>query len=157
MTADICGCSSMVESQPSKLVAWVRFPSPAPMCACSSVGQSNCLLSSGSGVRISSGAPFIKQGGFSSYERQMNAGFAESDILRSLPQTAFYLVGIVQLVRASDCGPECRGFKSHYPPHLFIQGYSQVGKAPDFDSGISQVRVLLSLPYTDHQLRWQST
>ena len=27
---DLCGCSSMVESQPSKLVAWVRFPSPAP-------------------------------------------------------------------------------------------------------------------------------
>ena len=25
-----CGCSSVVESQPSKLVAWVRFPSPAP-------------------------------------------------------------------------------------------------------------------------------
>src|SRR5690606_40840105 len=25
----ICGCSSMVELQPSKLVAWVRFPSPA--------------------------------------------------------------------------------------------------------------------------------
>ena len=25
-----CGCSSMVESQPSKLIAWVRFPSPAP-------------------------------------------------------------------------------------------------------------------------------
>ena len=27
-----CGCSSMVEPQPSKLVAWVRFPSPAPGC-----------------------------------------------------------------------------------------------------------------------------
>ena len=26
----ICGCSSMVESQPSKLVVWVRFPSSAP-------------------------------------------------------------------------------------------------------------------------------
>ena len=26
-----CGCSSMVEPQPSKLVAWVRFPSPAPI------------------------------------------------------------------------------------------------------------------------------
>ncbi len=26
----ICGCSSMVELQPSKLIAWVRFPSPAP-------------------------------------------------------------------------------------------------------------------------------
>ncbi len=25
----ICGCSSMVEPQPSKLIAWVRFPSPA--------------------------------------------------------------------------------------------------------------------------------
>ena len=24
------GCSSMVERQPSKLVTWVRFPSPAP-------------------------------------------------------------------------------------------------------------------------------
>ena len=25
-----CGCSSMVEPQPSKLVVWVRSPSPAP-------------------------------------------------------------------------------------------------------------------------------
>jgi hypothetical protein len=25
-----CGCSSMVELQPSKLATWVRFPSPAP-------------------------------------------------------------------------------------------------------------------------------
>src|SRR5208282_1000805 len=27
---NLCGCSSMVELQPSKLVVWVRFPSPAP-------------------------------------------------------------------------------------------------------------------------------
>ena len=26
-----CGCSSTVEPQPSKLVVWVRFPSPAPL------------------------------------------------------------------------------------------------------------------------------
>jgi hypothetical protein len=26
-----CGCSSMVEQQPSKLNTWVRFPSPAPI------------------------------------------------------------------------------------------------------------------------------
>ena len=26
------------------------------------------------------------------------------------------MVGIAQLVRASDCGSEGRGFKSHYPP-----------------------------------------
>ena len=25
-----CGCSLMVELQPSKLTTWVRFPSPAP-------------------------------------------------------------------------------------------------------------------------------
>ena len=27
-----------------------------------------------------------------------------------------YMVGIVQLVRTSDCGSEGRGFKSHYSP-----------------------------------------
>ncbi len=27
-----------------------------------------------------------------------------------------YMVGVVQLVRASDCGSECRGFESHLPP-----------------------------------------
>ena len=30
----LCGCSSMVEPQPSKLVVWVRFPSPAPISGC---------------------------------------------------------------------------------------------------------------------------
>ena len=29
-----------------------------------------------------------------------------------------YMVGIAQLVRASDCGSEGRGFESHYSPHL---------------------------------------
>ena len=29
-----CGCSSMVELQPSKLTTWVRFPSPAPLIFC---------------------------------------------------------------------------------------------------------------------------
>ena len=27
-----------------------------------------------------------------------------------------YMVDVVQLVRASDCGSECRGFESHLPP-----------------------------------------
>ena len=36
---NICECSSMVEFQPSKLVAWVRFPSLAPICALSSVDR----------------------------------------------------------------------------------------------------------------------
>ena len=112
-----CGCSSMVEHQPSKLVAWVRFPSPAPnnrfassiyretaKCACSAAGESIALLRRVSGVRIPSGAP---------------------------P----FMAGVAQLVRASDCGPEGRGFDSRLPPHYFI-GVSPSGKAPDFDSGI---------------------
>ena len=36
---EVCECSSMVEFQPSKLVAWVRFPSLAPNCALSSVDR----------------------------------------------------------------------------------------------------------------------
>lgn len=34
------------------------------------------------------------------------------------------MVGIVQLVRASVCGTECRGFESHYPPHFFAETVS---------------------------------
>ena len=34
------GCSSMVELQPSKLIAWVRFPSPAPVCDKAHIAQS---------------------------------------------------------------------------------------------------------------------
>ena len=33
MASRECGCSSMVERQPSKLITWVRFPSPAPLDA----------------------------------------------------------------------------------------------------------------------------
>ena len=28
------------------------------------------------------------------------------------------MVAVVQLVRASDCGSECRGFESHLPPKI---------------------------------------
>ena len=37
--AVVCGCSSMVEPQPSKLVVWVRFPSPAPYAIQAPVAQ----------------------------------------------------------------------------------------------------------------------
>ena len=33
--------------------------------------------------------------------------------LRGMP----YMVDVAQLVRASDCGSEGRGFEPHYPPH----------------------------------------
>ena len=35
------------------------------------------------------------------------------------------MVGIAQLVSASDCGSEGRGFESHYPPFLMLMGYRQ--------------------------------
>lgn len=31
------------------------------------------------------------------------------------------MVGVAQLVRASDCGPEGRGFKSLHSPQIFSQ------------------------------------
>ena len=42
------------------------------------------------------------------------------------------MVDIVQLVRASVCGTECRGFESHYPPHLFYKArdiYRDIAKS----------------------------
>ena len=90
------------------------------ICACSSVGQSNCLLSSGSGVRIPPSVPF----------------FYIFEIIRwdwcSWPST-------------SDCGSEDHGFESHIPPHFF--GIQPSGKATDFDSVIALVRIQLSQPY----------
>ncbi len=83
----------MVEPQPSKLVARVRFPLPAPfLCPYSSAGQSNGLLSRGPGVRIPLGTPF----------------FPVPDVE----------VGVAQLVRAPDCGSGGRGFESHHPPQI---------------------------------------
>ena len=52
-----------------------------------------------------------------------------------------YMVGMVQLVSAPDCGSGYHGFESHYPPFFFfyrkdIIGLSPSGKAQDFDSCI---------------------
>ena len=38
------------------------------------------------------------------------------------------MVTIVQLVRASDCGSECRGFESHLPP--FISSFEATNRLP---------------------------
>jgi hypothetical protein len=53
------------------------------------------------------------------------------------------MVGIAQLVRASGCGSEGRGFEPHYPPHYFINRvfYADVVKlvyTPDLGSGASR-------------------
>ena len=113
----------MVEPQPSKLVTRVRFPLPAPfLCPCSSAGQSNGLLSRGSGVRIPPGTPLL-------FRTNM--------------------VGVAQVARAPDCGSGGRGFKSHHPPHKKIIGASPSGKAPVFGTGISLVRIQPPQPILD--------
>ncbi len=38
-----------------------------------------------------------------------------------LAPTTLKMVGVAQLVRASDCGPEGRGFNSHHPPHFYFK------------------------------------
>ena len=55
-----CGCSSMVELQPSKLTTWVRFPSPAPFyikkCLNSSAVEQSAVNRSVGGSNPSSSA-----------------------------------------------------------------------------------------------------
>ena len=53
------------------------------------------------------------------------------------------MVGIAQLVSAPDCGSGGQGFESLYPPCLIIIGLSPSGKAQDFDSCITLVRIQL--------------
>ena len=36
------------------------------------------------------------------------------------------MVDVVQLVRASDCGSECRGFESHLPPRTLKKEESSI-------------------------------
>src|SRR5271156_2169003 len=49
----VCGRSSMVELQPSKLVVWVRFPSPAVHVA--RIGQEGVGRGTGSNERVIGG------------------------------------------------------------------------------------------------------
>ena len=80
---------------PSKQAVRVRIPLLAPfICVSSSAGQSNGLLSRGSGVRIPLGT----------------LGYGHVS----------HMVGIAQLVSAPDCGSGGQGFESLYPPSWAI-------------------------------------
>ena len=55
------------------------------------------------------------------------------------------MVGIAQLVSAPDCGSGGPGFESLYPPcRKAYVGLSPSGKAQDFDSCITLVRIQLA-------------
>jgi hypothetical protein len=56
------------------------------------------------------------------------------------------LVGVAQLVRASDCGSESRGFESRHPPlNQPLSSVRNHSQTPDF-SGFFRVRSALSSP-----------
>ena len=59
-----------------------------------------------------------------------------------------YTVGMAQLVSAPDCGSGGPGFESLYPPLQVVPaeliGLSPSGKAQDFDSCITLVRIQLA-------------
>lgn len=50
-------------------------------------------------------------------------------------------VGVAQLVRASDCGSEGRGFKSHHPPHIdcLLRTYCLRGKSVGIDFALTEL------------------
>ena len=61
----------------------------------------------------------------------------------SLPNT----VGIAQFGRASDCGSECRGFESHYPPHRQAGNLGSIAKAADGKDGRKKSYIILAQLY----------
>ena len=46
------------------------------------------------------------------------------------------MVAVVQLVRASDCGSECRGFESHLPPKEMNRQVFDLKRFGDFSFGV---------------------
>gem|GEM_PF-3175646 len=87
----------MVEPWPSKPVARVRFPSPAPQYGQAPVAQ---------GIE----------------HRTSNPSAAGSIPARRANRTQV-MVGVAQLVRAPGCGPGGRGFDSHHSPHFYSREY----------------------------------
>ena len=63
--------------------------------------------------------------------------------LISLPQT----VAVAQLVRASDCGSEGRGFEPHHPP----QELKNPGLQPGF--GFKRNHVYMIVPWSEDPVR----
>ena len=140
------GETSVAFVQPSSLPSWSRgFDSHHPL-------QYMCLQ-----LSWIEQLPSKQWAGGSNPSRHANFFLEFKKSLVCVDNYRHHMVGIVQLVRASVCGTECRGFESHYPPHFNfnIQGYSQVGKAPDFDSGMR--RFESCYPCQGHQLSRQST
>ena len=53
---------------------------------------------------------------FGDYEKMHYLCTRFKELTNSSNKANLIMVAVVQLVRASDCGSECRGFESHLPP-----------------------------------------
>ncbi len=102
------------------------IPITRSICVCSSAGQSNCLLSNGPGVRVPSDTP----------ENNRNCIKCSFLLLKNKWWIQFSWLER-QFVALNVVGSN----PTIHPILFFVQGcktrgYSQVGKAPDFDSGM---------------------
>ena len=133
-----CGCSSMVEHQPSKLVAWVRFPSPAPKNS-SLVPHTTYMRLQLRWIEQRPSKPCV--GGSSPSRRAKN-----------------HMARVAQLVERQIVVLEVVGSKPISRPIINFIGVSPSGKAPDFDSGIRRFKSCHPSQINKvHQLRRQST
>ena len=67
------------------------------------------------------------------------------------------MVDVVQLVRASDCGSECRGFESHLPPvrnPANRQGFLFVAEKQQREIFV-KISLLVCLPIADCRPAWR--
>ena len=91
LACHFCGCSSMVEPQPSKLITWVRFPSPAPIGALAQLGER--LLCT----------------------QEVSGSIPLSSTMHHL------ILGSRQVGKARDFGSRMRRFESCLPSHYFLR------------------------------------
>ena len=61
------------------------------------------------------------------------------------------MVDVVQLVRASDCGSECRGFESHPPPKKKTSGNPINKRVSAFLYTYKNAHVSLKVRYKVHK------
>jgi hypothetical protein len=140
----ICGRSSMVELQPSKLTVRVRFPSPAPFISDSHhlmVGVVKWLRHRIVAPACVGSNPIIhpitllgysqvgKATDFDSVMRRFESCYPSQTEAGSPATLRKWLSG-----RASPCQGEGRGFNSRLPLHFILAALAQLDRVADFES-----------------------
>ena len=165
----ICGCSSMVERQPSKLVARVRFPSPAPkifdMCL-----QLSWIEHRPSKARVGGSNPSRHTNIWWMQRSRLERKIVDLEVVGSRP--TFHpinfknsILGCSQAVRQETLTLSRVGSNPATPAKTNFGkgkrclniGVSPSGKAWDSDSHIRGFETFHPSQKMVHQLSWQST